>query len=623
MRKALAILAFVVLLGLLFAQDEEDNFELLKNAVDIQINPDGSFNVTENMTLLLHGRFYYFYRDLPLKSPDGRTIRITNTSIYENNEAIEVGFSRVGDSGRVLWWFNAEDEERTFVLRYVVRNSIVRYTDVADFSWMVHGADWGADANEVSAIVRLPGGLSDDGVFAWAHGAVSGEMDVRTGVLVLNAKNVPAQTPIEIRVMFPYYAIIGDSAHVAEGGGFRKIMDGERTRIDGERLIALASGMLPFMPLGFPVLLLVAFAILWSVYGREHAVEFEQEYFHEPPYNYQPSILGVLMDSVRKKPGRNAYIATILNLAQRGYIKLEEIGAESERDIRLTLVKQPDDKIELHEALALACLFGKRDVFLAASERPGAFKRIALAFQDSEQKADTPELSIKEIRLGELRQNRGLKTYFDAYYERWQGEAALAGKKFGFHEERASLIAKEFSIGVGFLLVVLFPVALLFFTMVRMGEGALLALLVNIFASILLGFFLTVKGNKALQKRTPKGALHYKKWMAFSKFVSDMTLLKQHPPGSIAIWNQYLVYATALGCAENVSGSVKLDVKPSEDDNDYAWFDFHAKNKDWDAEEAGYRALKTFVPDFDSLIESWTGPIELPGEGRSSKEKKN
>ena len=46
-------------------------------------------------------------------------------------------------------------------------------------------------------------------------------------------------------------------------------------------------------------------------------------------------------------------------------------------------------------------------------------------------------------------------------------------------------------------------------------------------------------------------------------------MIKEHPPESIAIWNQYLVYATALGVADEVYKAMKLHVYGGLDNPNY------------------------------------------------------
>ena len=41
------------------------------------------------------------------------------------------------------------------------------------------------------------------------------------------------------------------------------------------------------------------------------------------------------------------------------------------------------------------------------------------------------------------------------------------------------------------------------------------------------------------------------------KYIKDFSLIKERPPASIQIWGRYLVYAAALGCADEVSKNMK------------------------------------------------------------------
>ena len=73
---------------------------------------------------------------------------------------------------------------------------------------------------------------------------------------------------------------------------------------------------------------------------------------------------------------------------------------------------------------------------------------------------------------------------------------------------------------------------------------------------------------------TPEGRIYYLKWTNFKKFLKDNSLIKEHPPESIVIWNKYLVYGTALGVAEEVYESMKL-YKPNVYEDDYYYSDLY------------------------------------------------
>ena len=67
---------------------------------------------------------------------------------------------------------------------------------------------------------------------------------------------------------------------------------------------------------------------------------------------------------------------------------------------------------------------------------------------------------------------------------------------------------------------------------------------------------------------TEKGRVFYLKWKNFKKFLKDNSLINEHPPESIVVWKQYLIYGAALGVADNVYKSMKLQEKNISDYDD-------------------------------------------------------
>ena len=54
----------------------------------------------------------------------------------------------------------------------------------------------------------------------------------------------------------------------------------------------------------------------------------------------------------------------------------------------------------------------------------------------------------------------------------------------------------------------------------------------------------------------------------------DYSLIKEYPPESIAVWKKYLIYGAALGVADEVYESMKLQV-PNISDYDDGIFMYH------------------------------------------------
>ena len=46
-------------------------------------------------------------------------------------------------------------------------------------------------------------------------------------------------------------------------------------------------------------------------------------------------------------------------------------------------------------------------------------------------------------------------------------------------------------------------------------------------------------------------------WDAFTKFLSDLALMKKYSPGDLLMWGEWLVYGTALGVGDKVEAAMK------------------------------------------------------------------
>ncbi len=62
------------------------------------------------------------------------------------------------------------------------------------------------------------------------------------------------------------------------------------------------------------------------------------------------------------------------------------------------------------------------------------------------------------------------------------------------------------------------------------------------------------------KKRTETGAYEYTRWKAFKHFLLDFGKMDIKEVGEIKLWNEYLVYATVLGCADKVEKAMKIKV---------------------------------------------------------------
>ena len=85
---------------------------------------------------------------------------------------------------------------------------------------------------------------------------------------------------------------------------------------------------------------------------------------------------------------------------------------------------------------------------------------------------------------------------------------------------------------------------------------------------LIVDFILINRANKRISVYTQEGVDEQDKWKAFKKYMEDFSLLKEKDVPDIAIWEKYLVYATAFGISEKVIKELKI-VYPDFDNYDY------------------------------------------------------
>lgn len=135
-------------------------------------------------------------------------------------------------------------------------------------------------------------------------------------------------------------------------------------------------------------------------YGREYPPEHRPTYYRELPGDYSPAELGVLWSFGNPTPAD--FVATILDLARRGWILIEELRTEKPRRLGLGTVEVRDyrvwrratpprrDQMRPHEESLLGFLFGPGLGRGGADQAPpgvtGTFSRL--------DKAELPALAL-------------------------------------------------------------------------------------------------------------------------------------------------------------------------------------------------------------------------------------
>ena len=556
MRRILAALAVVVALALP-ASALADSFTLPHAAVTTRLEPSGAIDVTEQITFSFSGFFSGAYRDIPLPA----TAKVSDVWVAEGAKRYAPGApTTLGSSGadgsfgaeliqgqglRVVWHYQASNEDRTFTVHYHLTGVVQRHPDVVDIRQQVWGDQWKQSLGSLDVRLILPGQAPSGASFrSWVdpafrehrltqqpNGVIASVTNVSPGSAVTLRTLVPsslldAAAPDAVHIDKPGLAQIAadEDAQVAE---YRK-QQSEVDQVKSHPFAWLAAALaLALVPIG------VITGLVFRVYGKERQTGTRPQYLTEPPDELAPALVPSLL-AQRTVTSRELLAATLFDLIRRGrYRTSGQTTTEGRKEI---------DDVELSAGPA-------KDLELSAVDQP------VVAIFDRLLEQGPFKLSQASSIVGKL--GEADRRWFNGQSRKF--DAAVVGDVTGRSWWRGP------GYGLKFLVVLVFAVAgaLLLWRgvsglitppltrgeLIRTGIG--IALLIN--AVICLALPISV-----WRRRVPQAQADAERWEAFHDYLRDFPRLDEKPADTIVLWERYLVYGIAFGLADRVMAAAKV-----------------------------------------------------------------
>jgi uncharacterized membrane protein len=337
--------------------------------VDVTVQPNGDLRVVEIQEItFLGGPFHYGYATIP----GDRLDDIADIEIWEEGQRYEPGFSdgqytfqsgwEAGDRW-VRWYFPyTSDSAHTFEFRYTVKGAVRRYDEGDEVWWMAVPGDHDYDIRSSRVTIRLPEGVTlnardgGDGFVAESDG-VSADVAVSPDRRTVTAIASEALDPgdfLAVGVKFTP-GIVGGGKPGWQDEHDRKAEWDE----DSRPVLNLMLGALGLLTLiGGPL----GVYLLWYTRGRDPHVGLVADYLPEPPDDAPPGVAGTLVD---EKADLQDVIATLIDLARRGYLTMTEdtkkgfAGLVFQRDFVFERTDKDWNDLRAYEVTLLRQLFGK------------------------------------------------------------------------------------------------------------------------------------------------------------------------------------------------------------------------------------------------------------------------
>ena len=500
------------------------SFRIEKLDIEANLQKDGSMVVSEAVTYDID-EINGVYFDIDAKGFG----ELEYIQVFEDDQNTG-GFKEVDSSNyevsvsdelyRIKLYSKNHNNRRTFKFVYKLPEAITVYDDVAQFNRKMVGQEWQQGINYITAKVIIPVSASYDNsnILVFGHGPLTGEVDKEGNTVVYKLNNYYPGDFLEAHILMePEIFSEYNKSKIVHKDMKQKLLDMEAKLADeanAERDKAIRQQEMINKVFEKPGLIFGVLSSIWGalmyyihvIFKRKNKVKNSVgKYLRELPDNSSPALVGGFMTN---SINDNEILATIVDLVRRKILTLE--NSDKNSIIMLT--------------------------------------------------GSTENLSAQE------------KAIVDIYINDFGDGKSLDLKSFGFFQKVPMSVARKFEKwramvqsemdrknltyqGLGCLGVIFFA----FFPMIFTFAGLVIGMITGnkmFLLIVVMGIILFVSGAKA---RYPRKELAEAKdkWQAFKNFLSDYSQLEEAKITSVHLWEQYFVYAVALGVSEKVVKAYK------------------------------------------------------------------
>ena len=424
-----------------------------------------------------------------------------------------------GDSTIMIKMFMPSSYASVFYLEYTVKDVVVVHNDVAEINWNLLGDSYEENIDDFQARVTLPKDDSDlrvwlKGSEKTLNGVIKKTNDHQADV---SFDFLGAYNPITVRLMFNK-SQTPNATKTSGVDGKEKILAVEkknaeqanawRNKLQKQNKIIKGVNILWFAAF------IISIIVFYFKYDKEYKPEFMHEYMRDLPSDISPEVVEYIM---KKKSTSNGFAASICNIIHKKAFTVEEdpnkkknyiITADETKFDRLT-----DDEKIIYDLLITTVGNGK---------------------------------SVTTKELKDYGKKESHATSFLNKFSKWKRSVDKKGKELNIYE----------SITAGKALIVLLGLASIGLFMLDLSMEVWIGA----------GFLFGILGSIGIiyvslaKRKTKTGIEEYTKWKAFKKFLIDFGRFDEKELPEIALWEKYLVYATALGCAKEVQKAMQVKI---------------------------------------------------------------
>lgn len=580
-KKFLFTILFAIFILLISQNKVDATLELNNLDFDVQINSDGSMDVTETWDIYVSDTntlFKNFESDSSKYSNiiDVTVKEITNgknkefSQIYEEMYHVTkdcyYALNKTDGKFEIAWGVGLDNssDERVYQISYKVVDAIAKYNDYAEIYWQFVGSDFEIPADKVTGTILLPDNAENiQDILVWGHTEdLNGDINV-TGLneISFEISKYRGNCYIEVRSLFPK-TMVGNLNRTYNYDVYDKVLQEETVWANEANARREAREkaqentmkiMLITISVVFGVILIISvinfIKNLKKITNMEkkYIPTTEYEYFRELPYkDATPAEALFIKSECSNTSFTSSFAANILDLCLEKYISLEVIEEKSilsDGVIKITLLNKPKDNLKLDEKLTLNFL---EDVSIDGKDL--TTKDITRYLRKRPSKITSLDKDLNTI-ITNVEKNAG----------KFDDKKKKEKEKFQ-NQKMFNYITLILLLSLGLPLI-----GLTLITFSNYANSKIVLMCICTAIALIVNAILSSIITKRINVLTQEGVDEKNKWDAFEKFMEDFSMLDQKEIPDVVLWEKYLVFATAFGISEKVLKQLKV-VYPQIDD---------------------------------------------------------
>ncbi|MCL4585002.1 DUF2207 domain-containing protein [Fusobacterium nucleatum] len=499
------------------------SFRISDLNVEAKLQKDGSMLVSEAVTYSID-EINGVYFDIDAKGYGG----INSLQVFEDNginENNEISFKKVDSANyevtendgvyRIKLYSKNYNNIRTFKFVYTLPDAIKVYDDVAQLNRKMVGQDWQKGIFTIKVTIEIPVSKNYDNskILVFGHGPLTGEVDKIDNTVVYKLEDYYPGDFLEAHILMePEIFSEFDKSKIIHVNMKQELLDMEarlanEANTERNRAIKIKKGMQILS--NNPKTILGTEASIWAVlmyyihivFKRKNKFKNDEvKYLRDLPDDSSPALVGGIMT---KNVNDNEILATIVDLIRKKVLTLET----SDKKTIITLTGSTETLSDQEKALI--------DIYINDFGDGKSLDLKSFGF-------------FHKVPMSTARK-----------FEKWSSYITN-------EINRKGLVYEHIGYGATGLLS-------LFSTLFTFGGFVITGLTGNPIFMLSFPLGITLSFSKTSAKcPSKKLAETINKWQAFKNFLSDYSQLEGAKITSIHLWEQYFVYAIALGVSDKV-----------------------------------------------------------------------